>query len=138
MNYFQAMITKLLLVPKHFFLCSALLWTGFIAFLCLIKSSEVPVVKIQNIDKIVHSFLHFVFTLLWFLFFKKQIISYSNSKLLLFSFFLSALYGISIEVSQELFTVSRSADFFDILANSIGSLIAIAVIYNWQRKINVF
>jgi VanZ family protein len=43
-------------------------------------------------------------------------------------FLASVLYGIAIEVAQELFTATRHADFFDVMANTTGAFIAVAVI----------
>ena len=115
------------MLKKAFFFL-ALLWGGVIAFFCLIKSSDVPQVSIPNLDKVVHAFFHFVFTSLWFLVFKKQFSVGSISKALVISFIVSLFFGISIEILQELFTTTRHADVFDVLANVSGATLAVIVI----------
>jgi hypothetical protein len=41
---------------------------GVVLYLCLVQSDKLPVVTIENLDKVVHAFFHFVFTSLWILF----------------------------------------------------------------------
>ena len=118
----------------------ALFWTGIITFFCLVQLNNVPFKSVSNIDKLVHIFFHFVFTTLWFLYLQKQLNSINNSKPLVISFLLSVFFGISIEIAQELFTKTRHADIFDVLANSSGAIIAIFGIifiskYNKSDKI---
>jgi len=115
-------------VLKQIFLYTALFWTGFILYFCLIKSSDLPQVNIQNIDKLVHAFLHFVFTLLWFFYFKKKIGGLNNLKLLITSLVFSLFFGIAIELMQKFFTVSRNADIFDVFANLFGATMAVIFI----------
>lgn len=119
-------LTKNLLVPKQFYFWAALLWTGIISFLSLLRSNEIPVVQVSNIDKIVHAFFYFVFNSLWFLFFKKQL--ESISKALAVSFLLSVFFGIGIEIMQESFTKTRQGDIMDVLANTSGAILAVCVI----------
>lgn len=130
-------LTKNLLVPKQFYFWVALSWTGLIVFFCLIKSSDIPVVQITNLDKVVHSFFHFVFTLLWFLFFKKQLNSSNVFKPLAVSFMLSIFFGIAIEIAQVLFTKTRKGDLLDILANLSGATLAIFIILFFYKYTNL-
>lgn len=115
---------------KQIFFYSALFWTGIILYFCLIKASDIPqlVIEIPYLDKLVHAFLHFVFTLLWFFYFKKKIGSLKNYKLLLISLVLSFFFGIGIELMQKFFTVTRSADVFDVMANLFGASMAVVSI----------
>jgi glycopeptide antibiotics resistance protein len=82
----------------------------------------------------VHAFFHFVFTSLWFLFFFKQFNKTASLKLLIVAFIFSVFYGITIEVLQEVITLTRNADVFDVLANVSGALIAFGVCYILKRK----
>jgi VanZ family protein len=124
-------------VPKQIYLCAALFWSGFIFFLCLLKSSDIPQIAIPYLDKVIHAGLHFVFTLLWFFYFKNKIGSLKNLKLLLISLALSIFFGIVIELMQKFFTVTRSADVFDVIANLFGACLAVvSIIYsNKYREI---
>ncbi|MCV9928534.1 VanZ family protein [Flavobacterium sp. LS1R49] len=124
------------MLKQIFFLCSALLWTGIIVFLCLTESSNIPAVNIPNIDKLVHFCFYFGFTLLWFLFLKKQFKSKNNYKPLLVSFVFSVFFGITIEILQSEYTLTRSADMMDFLANSIGATSAIIAVLLFKRLIS--
>jgi len=112
-------------VLKRVFLFTALFWSGIILFFCLIKSSDLPTINIQNLDKVIHVFFHFVFIPLWFLFFKKKLNSTNLVKPLAISFVFSFIFGILIEMMQQFFTDSRQGDPFDILANISGATLAV-------------
>jgi VanZ family protein len=112
-------------VLKKLFLLSALLWTGVILYFCLENSKNIPQVNIPYIDKVIHAIFHFVFTTLWFLYLKKKLNSSNSFKPLILAFVFSFIFGILIEVLQELFTTTRSADIFDVLANVSGSSLAV-------------
>jgi VanZ family protein len=120
-------------VHKRIFLVLAIAWTGVILFLCLIKSSDLPQVSIQNLDKVVHAFFHFMFTSLWFLFFRTKINSSTITKALVISFVFSVFFGILIEILQALCTTTRTADVFDVLANITGASLAVILIV-WLNK----
>jgi len=120
-------------VPKQFYFWAALFWTGTIVFLCLVRSSAIPVIQFPNLDKIVHAFFHFVFTLVWFLFFEKQLKSPDILKPLIVSFLLSIFFGIGIEIVQGVFTTSRKEDFLDVLANASGAILAVCMIVLYDK-----
>lgn len=46
----------------------------------------------------------------------------------------SCAYGIVIEVLQGFFTVNRQFEWIDILANSMGSLLAVLFLYKISDK----
>ena len=113
---------------KNFFLGAALFWTGLILFFCLENAKDIPQINIPYIDKVVHIIFHFVFTTLWFLYFKKKLSSSNNVQPLIWSFVFSLLFGISIELMQQYVTLTRSADIIDVLANTLGAILAVLVI----------
>lgn len=115
---------KNLLAHKYLYLWLAEIWTILIFFLCLVSVGNLPSVKVSGLDKLVHFTFHFVFVLLWFLYFKNRNIKSILVKIVLASF----SYGIFIEMCQSLFTTSRKADVLDVLANSTGALVALVVI----------
>jgi VanZ family protein len=115
-------------VHKQFYFWAALSWTGVIAYFCLTPSSNLPSISIPYLDKFVHACFHFIFTLFWFLFFKKQLNSPNVIKPLGLSFVLSVFFGIGIEILQELSTTTRRGDVIDILANLSGAILAVCVI----------
>ncbi|MFV8341755.1 VanZ family protein [Flavobacterium sp. XS2P39] len=124
-------------MPKQFYFWTALSWTGIIVFFCLVKSSAIPVVRISNLDKIVHAFFHLVLTSLWFLFFKKHLNSSNIFKPLLAAFLISVFFGIGIEIAQELFTKTRKGDLLDVLANSSGTTLAVCLLLFFNKYANL-
>jgi VanZ family protein len=112
-------------VRKRVFLYAALFWTGLILYLCLKNANEIKQIEIPNFDKLIHVVFHFVFTALWFLYLKKKLIGSNNLSLLSFSLIGSFVFGIAIELMQQYFTTTRSADIFDVLANLLGAFLAV-------------
>jgi VanZ family protein len=119
-------------VLKKIYLSTAVLWSAIIAFLCLVQFENVPFKSVSNVDKLVHIFFHFVFTVLWFLYFHLQFPLKKYSKLLLISVLFSFLFGIVIEVLQEFCTASRHADFYDVFANLFGAQLAFGLLFCWN------
>ncbi|OOG74676.1 VanZ family protein [Flavobacterium sp. A45] len=115
-------------MPKYLLFLVALLWTGIVSYFCLVNSNEIPVINIPNLDKCIHTFFHLVFTFVWFLFFNKHLQIDSIVKPLVYSVVFSFVFGIIIEILQNLITTSRNADVFDIVANSVGTILAVFVI----------
>lgn len=130
MNYFQVKPTNNLSGHNKLYLCLAILWTLFIAVLCLESSSDLPNlgISVSNIDKYVHFIFHFGFTVLWFLYWKTR-----NGVSLFKIFTASLLYGVAIEVAQGVFTTTRTADVADVFANVCGSTAAVIAIV-WSAK----
>ena len=117
---------------KNVLFGAALIWTIVIAFLCLVSFSHIPKVGLSNSDKYAHFTFYFVFSGLWFLYFSYRKDNFSKVKRFLVVFFLSLFYGIAIEMMQYLFTETRKADVFDVLANAFGSVIGLLVIECYQ------
>jgi VanZ family protein len=115
-------------VPKYLLFLVALFWTGIVSYFCLVNSSDIPTIDIPNLDKCIHAFFHLVFTFVWFLFFSKHLQIDLIFKPLMCSVVLSFVFGITIEILQNLITTTRSADVLDIVANMVGSILAIFVI----------
>lgn len=73
-------------------------------------------IPIPNKDKLVHFTFYFVFVYLWGRSYPVQ----TKQKLLLV-FGIAIFYGISIEFIQNTCTASRTADVWDVVANSLGA-----------------
>jgi len=85
-----------------------------------------PSVGISGVDKYVHVTFHFLFVILWFLaLYQKQKLKNTLLKVLLFSI----TFGILIELLQETLTKTRTADIFDVFANTAGAVIAVLALY---------
>ena len=117
---------KTLLKDSIFFI--ALATTIGILCLSLIKVPKTEI-SISNIDKLYHSFAYFVLTITWLLNFRKK----PNKKYLVV--FSCIIFGIVIEVFQNTLTNYRTGDFLDVLANSLGVLLAL-LIFNLISKKN--
>lgn len=117
------MHTNNLLVLKKAIAGLAIGWTILIAVLCLVKFNDLPSLGVAEADKYVHFTFHFVFTMLWGFYFwiKQKEIKPSKIKQVVI---ISLCYGICIEVLQEIFTKTRHADIFDVMANLFGTSLA--------------
>jgi len=120
-------------VRKKIFLYLAIFWTGLILYLCLKNANEIKQIEIPNFDKIIHFVFHFVFTTLWFLYLKKKFNSSNNINLLVITLIISLVFGIAIELMQQYFTATRTADVFDVLANLFGAFLAVMSIILLNR-----
>ncbi|MCL3780181.1 hypothetical protein EMN47_07225 [Prolixibacteraceae bacterium JC049] len=94
-----------------------------IVILCLIPSSQLPknVPIIPHLDKVVHFLMYFSIMLLLI---QPMHLTFTNkSKALTISFILGISLGILVEVAQH-FTLTRSANIYDALANTAGLVVA--------------
>ena len=115
---------------RNKYLWAAALWTTAIAVCCLVsmKTFDPNVVKGKYTDKYVHFTFYFGFTILWFLAMRFKNLG-SQTKTRGMVFIMAVIFGILIELSQQFFTVDRSADVVDVLANSTGSAVAVVVLW---------
>ncbi|MCB0475596.1 MAG: VanZ family protein [Flavobacteriaceae bacterium] len=99
----------------------AILLTILIAFLSLITSkSFVTAINVDNSDKYGHFISYFLLAYAW-LYATRPFSKISKTAVVLSTIF----YGIILEVLQGTLTTDRSADIFDILANSTGVVLAV-------------
>jgi len=97
--------------------------TVLITLLSLLSISEyVPDLKISYQDKLEHFIAYFVLGLSWFLVNKRYL---KTSKYLVAC--CVVIYGIIIEILQDTITNYRSFDYYDIVANTFGVLVAFYV-----------
>ncbi len=97
----------------------------------------IPVKTYIPFDKIGHTIIHLFLVFGWLLFFYRhdnKHLSISKARLIgLLCFF----YGIIIEIIQELMIPLRQADFFDVLANTIGLFIGFTLFWKLKDKKSV-
>ena len=104
--------------------------TFAIAYLSLIKFPSVQP-KINNVDKVEHAIGYFILTFSWLLSFYKK----TNLKTVIA---LSCVfYGIIIEVLQSKLTSYRTGDYLDVIANSVGVLLALLLFNLFFKKKHV-
>ncbi|UTN05962.1 VanZ family protein [Flavobacterium bizetiae] len=116
----------------------AIICSGIITYFCLTDSSNIPAVNFPSIDKIVHFCFHFGFTISWILFFKKELKGKApdDYKAYLISFIFSVFFGITIEILQSIFTVTRASDVTDVLANALGALFGVFTAIAFKKQID--
>lgn len=129
-NYYLVKLMQHLSEHKKLLLFSAIFWTLTIAFFCLISSNDLPKMQL-NIDKIGHFGFHFGFTILWFLYFYISSNQQNRNQNLIITILLSIGYSVLIEICQSAFTKTRTADPLDVIANTVGMLFAVFLIFKY-------
>ncbi|RCU58897.1 hypothetical protein DU428_01275 [Oceanihabitans sediminis] len=93
-----------------------------------------PDFEYSNADKIYHFIAYFFLSSLWFVvLFKRYKLPFYKS--LLYSVVASILFGIIIEVLQAILTDYRSADYMDVLANTIGVSTTVITLLILKKKV---
>lgn len=119
------------------------LWMIVIAFLSLLPGADIPTpsfLRIPYMDKIVHFFMYFIFALLIIYGYLKYTRGNLRKKHIIISFFIVVFWGGLMEILQGVFQFSlgRSMDLIDFIANLTGSLVAILIFYIttkfWQKQ----
>ena len=107
---------------------SAIVYTAVLTIASLMTIKEMPNLGFSFSDKVLHFLAYCIMCFLWFMacsytfkFTKKQSIFYA----LIFS----VIFGMFIEVLQGTMTVSRAYDVYDMLANSLGALLASTILW---------
>lgn len=111
-------------------LCIAAIW-----YICLIR---VPHMKIQDIfswwDKAAHIIMYAgLCALIWTEYIRSHKTA-NKPRLLVFAIFAPILMSGTIELVQAYFTTTRSGDWLDFLANTIGVLLAGAIGWTFFGK----
>ncbi len=121
------------MLKKNTYFLLAILWTLLVTVLSLItiSSSVGSFIPFQNKDKYVHFTFYFVFVVLWFLYIESKNINPKTKYKILVA---SIGYGILMEICQGIFTISRTPDIFDVLANSAGAILGILFISFIKRN----
>lgn len=101
-----------------------------IIYLSLIKTPK-NMIEIAQIDKIYHSIAYFVLSITWLFAFQK------TSQVKYIIVILCIILGIIIEVLQSTLTIYRTGDYLDVLANSMGVILALVVFNLFFRKNNI-
>lgn len=121
------MLKRIKILFKDNMIYIAIVITVAIFYLSLAKLPKTSI-NIKHIDKGYHSLAYFTLALAWLLsFYQKQ-----EKKYLIIV--LCIILGIIIEVLQASLTIYRTGDYLDILANTIGVLIALFVFNLFFRK----
>ena len=105
-----------------------------------IPGSCLPHVKpVVGLDKVVHLLMYATFAFLCLWGYRKQFVSNGltyQKKALLLAVVISIFYGGLTEMLQEYLVPDRTGDWFDFLADSIGTLLGVFVflLFYLQKK----
>jgi len=105
--------------------------TLFIGYLSL-KKIEYSLIPLSNTDKVYHTIAYFSLGLTWLLSFPKSL---QNRRLRYVIVISCIIYGIVIEVLQATLTVYRTASLLDIVANTVGVIVAMLLFNKVYKKI---
>jgi len=117
----------------------AIIWGIFIFIMSSFPGDDIPksfIINIPFADKIIHFFLYFLLVILILFGFLRKSKTILTVWKFLFVFFISLLYGILLEILQDLIFVMRSADLLDIAANAAGSFIGLLAFNYIMKKKN--
>ena len=113
----------------------AIFFTISITIGSLVKSDFIVVKSISVSDKTYHLIAYFLLMLsLLYVFCKKETFQ-KNVKYVILG---CIIFGIIIEILQGIITSYRTASYLDIVANTIGVLLAVVIFHVFEKKISVF
>ena len=109
----------------------AVYYTLILILLSLIPIPDLgfPSFKLLELDKLIHIIMYSTFTLIWGL----KIENFSKRKLEISSYLI--LFGLGLEILQHLLPFGRYFDLGDFVANSIGVLFGIFILYYLKKKL---
>lgn len=110
----------------------AIIWGIFIFIMSAFPGDDIPksfIINIPFADKIIHFILYFLLVILVLLGSLRKSKTGLTIRKLLVVFFISLLYGILLEILQDLVFIMRGADLLDITANAAGSFIGLLTFY---------
>ncbi len=111
---------------KNFVFLASLAYTLTLTAACLIKINTLPT-QVKYGDKIFHCLAYFILALLWYLSCVYKF-NFSKKRALYYVAIGSIVFGIIIEALQGGLTVYRSADVYDIIANTIGVFLMVILV----------
>ena len=104
-----------------------IIWSIVIIVLCCIPGKEFPeasIFEIPHLDKIVHFTFYFILSIIGVKGISKQ-----TKSPFLFILLYGVLLGVLIETAQHYSIPFRDGNIYDALANSLGSVLGLAVVY---------
>ncbi len=117
-------------------LAIAIIATIVIALLSLGSVPKIDLgLNIKSGDKFLHALAYFVLSIIWYFALDKKLKKQGTKIFIILSLI---FYGIILEALQDGLTNYRTADFFDVIANTFGVVLATILytkINNWYRTI---
>jgi VanZ family protein len=133
-------------LAARLFLALAILYSLLITILSLIQLGKISIGDFNPTDKMMHAGAYFVLAFVWIFYYLLRTAEENKYKRGFFNISIAVIvYGMLIEVLQGTLTAYRTPDWADILANSLGVLIALTfcvvsltMLKRLKRKINLF
>lgn len=117
-------------------LCGAGFYTIVLIVSSLVKLGKISVGNFSPTDKLLHLAAYFGLIFLWKLYFILRNSSNSGYRSNLFKLAaIAVVFGMLIEVLQGVLTSYREPDWYDILANSTGILLALLVFLIFEKSL---
>ncbi|OYU85700.1 MAG: hypothetical protein CFE24_00395 [Flavobacterium sp. BFFFF2] len=115
------------LAHKNVRLVLAVGWTVLMLYLCLASLNVLPEVSLKkNDDKWIHAVFHFMFVMNWYVYFSafkhRPVVS-------IYLVGVSIAFGSLIEILQYYLDLGRNGDIKDVIANTVGAVIAAICAY---------
>ena len=108
-----------------------ILTTAAILFFTMLPSESLGSSSLYQYDKVGHFMMFFTWTFLFGLY----LISVRKYNVSLLAIFIAGtLFGILIEVAQELLPYGRNGNMYDALADALGSLTAVILLAIFRAK----
>lgn len=126
------------MLKKHLYTILFISWLVFITLLSLFsfKDTDDTGIEIPHIDKVIHFIFYTVFAVLGCLYLKEQKKeSFQLNREVLKMLGIAILYGIAIEILQDLMPFDRAAEILDVLANTLGAIFGSLLIKKYLSRI---
>lgn len=127
-------LIKKLSEPKSI-LSIAVVYTILITIILLVPTTKIPQIRVSDIDKLAHLLIHGILAFIWLWYRFSSDKCHISVKNVFVVLLLCFSYGVVIEAAQDWFTLSRSFDLFDILANSFGSMLGLLSFWIVKKKL---
>lgn len=124
-----------LLGAKFIFFVLAVIYTGALVYVSLINLAETPMQPLVFSDKIMHMGAYFGLVLLWLFYFTFNFKNKDFRKVISVICASAIIFGIFIEVLQDVLTNYRELDIYDIVANSVGALLASILVWHLKESL---
>ncbi|MGA9589129.1 MAG: VanZ family protein [Salegentibacter sp.] len=118
------------------FLFAASLYTTALTVVSLIHLGKISIGSFEPTDKMMHATAYLLLVIVWKIYFvlkSSDFLNYTSNLLKIAG--ASLLFGMLIEVLQGTLTSYRTPDWFDILANSTGIVLAVLLLLALKKPI---
>lgn len=119
---------------RKFYFFIALIYTIVLLYFSLVDISGVlPDTNIKFQDKILHFLAYLVLSVLW----GYYVILLKTKNAIIYSFLATLIFGVILELVQEVVNPLRDYDILDLLANCIGIMFGTVVVIWYNRKLKL-